>query len=63
MLFGIKWGKYNESFGVLGIVRPGFMRFDRIFSYVRSELSITEIRTNYYFALDVGGVVEMYPSK
>jgi hypothetical protein len=56
-LFGIKWGKANQKAGIFGKVRPGFMRFDRIQSFVRSPLTNVEDKTNIYFALDVGAVV------
>lgn len=61
--FGIKWGKASEKAGIFGKVRPGFMRFDRILTFVRSPLINVEAKTNVYFALDVGAVVEAYPSR
>ena len=61
-VFGIKWGRAGEKAGVFGKIRPGFMRFDRILSFVRSPVTNLENKTNVYFALDVGAVIEAYPS-
>ena len=58
-LFGVKAGKRfgNPSVGVFAKARPGFMRFhgDR-------EPGVSVAGTTK-FALDLGGVVELYPSK
>lgn len=62
-LFGIKWGRRSERAGVFAKVRPGFMRFDNILTFVRSPLNNVQQKTNVYFALDVGGVVEVYPTR
>lgn len=53
-LFGIKTGLRSDTAGVFGKIRPGFMHFSRNFDGV--ETGHTE------FALDIGGVVELYPS-
>lgn len=61
-LFGIKAGRRTDRLGVFGKARPGFMRFSRVFDCqgedVRScgEFAYTEV------AMDLGGVVEFYPS-
>jgi hypothetical protein len=60
-LFGIKLGARREAAGFFAKVRPGFIRFDRILTSVRGNPNVQE-RTNVYFALDIGGVVEVYPS-
>ena len=62
-LFGIKWGRRSGNAGLFAKARPGFMRFDRIFSFVRSPQTNVEVKTNVYFALDLGAVVELYPSR
>ena len=62
-LFGVKWGKRNEKSGIFAKVRPGFMRFDRSFSFVRSGGNNTQDKTNVYLALDIGAVVEFYTSR
>lgn len=71
-LFGVKAGKRFENFGIFGKVRPGFVRFERG-DYVFATGGCPTVfppplgcfqpvaRTN--FAIDLGGVVEFYPSK
>jgi hypothetical protein len=53
--FGVKAGKRVEKIGMFGKLRPGFINFGGRFFDLR--LSKRE-----FFALDVGGVVEFYPS-
>lgn len=63
-LFGVKAGKRFKSFGLYGKVRPGFVRFGQAFAGTRREggdLINQTGRTN--FAVDLGGVVEFYPSR
>jgi hypothetical protein len=60
-LFGIKAGKRLEKFGVFGKIRPGFMRFDQIPDCKNSTSRCTS-GSKSEFALDVGGVIEYYPS-
>jgi Outer membrane protein beta-barrel domain len=50
-LFGVKTGWRSEKAGIFGKIRPGFMRFDR----PTPALSSTQL------AVDIGGVVELYP--
>lgn len=52
--FGLKTGVRSGSAGIYGKIRPGFMRFSRDFD------GLPNGRTE--FALDVGGVIEFYPS-
>jgi hypothetical protein len=71
-LFGVKGGKRFEKFGVFAKARPGFVRHERG-DYVFGSGGCPAVfppplgcfrpvaRTN--FALDLGGVVELYPSK
>src|SRR5215468_3546334 len=54
-LFGAKYGVRTEKFGVFGKARPGFVRFGEGSSPIGS--SATE------FALDLGGVFEIYPTR
>jgi outer membrane protein with beta-barrel domain len=69
-LFGVKIGKRYKRFGIFGKARPGFIRF----SQGRTEFDITEPTTDpfsitartrslTYFATDIGGVMEFYPSR
>jgi hypothetical protein len=70
-LFGVKAGQRFDKVGVFGKARPGFIRFERG-DYVPVGGCIAifpppigcfqpEAKTN--LALDVGGVVEIYPSQ
>ena len=54
-LFGIKTGFRSSGAGIFAKVRPGFIRFSRDFD------SFGEAKTD--FAIDVGSVIELYPSK
>ncbi len=54
-LFGAKYGVRSEKFGIFGKIRPGFVRFSEGDSPIGS--SATE------FALDIGGVFELYPTR
>lgn len=71
-LFGAKAGKRFEKAGVFAKARPGFVRFSRG-DFIGSPLAICPAvfplpigcfqpvaKTN--FAIDIGGVVELYPS-
>jgi opacity protein-like surface antigen len=54
-LFGAKYGLRSEKAGFFGKIRPGFIRFGEGSSPL--GVSATE------FALDIGGVVELYPTR
>jgi len=54
-LFGAKYGLRSEKAGVFGKIRPGFIRFGEGSSPLGA--SATE------FALDIGGVFELYPTR
>jgi hypothetical protein len=54
-LFGAKTGLRSEKAGIFGKFRPGFVRFGE--SGVIPGQSFTQ------FALDIGGVFELYPSR
>lgn len=69
-LFGPKIGIRKEKIGVFGKVRPGFVHFsifDRVVDVVRfpsgSVLTIGIGSRHNFFALDVGGVLELYPTR
>jgi hypothetical protein len=55
-LAGLRAGIRSESFGAFAKVRPGVVRFGGDFFRVRNDGS------QNYFAVDVGAVVEFYPS-
>jgi hypothetical protein len=64
-LFGVKAGVRGDKMGLFGKVRPGFMHFGkgtadpRIQTFAPVPLSASSTE----FALDVGGVLEFYPSR
>ena len=71
--FGVKAGARFKRFGIFGKVRPGFVSFNRSlklagtepfnfsgFTFVRG---IFEIGRRTFFANDLGGVLEFYPSR
>lgn len=69
-LFGPKIGFRSKRFGLFGKARPGFVRFNRfptIFRIIRSpstiEVDVTDSGPANFFALDVGGVAEVYASR
>jgi hypothetical protein len=55
-LFGVKTGMRSEKFGIFGKLRPGFVRFGE-----SDALAVSQSFTQ--FALDFGGVFEIYPSR
>ncbi|HEX7957999.1 MAG TPA: hypothetical protein VF508_13705 [Pyrinomonadaceae bacterium] len=71
-LFGVKAGRRYESFGVFAKARPGFVNFSEgdlfqpagtgciAISPPPLGCFVTRARTD--FAVDVGGVLELYPS-
>jgi|SRR5215213_7791551 len=71
-LFGVKAGARRERFGLFGKARPGFMRYHRAVENVRfpngggpdpRDPFGFEYGSTTHLALDVGGVVEYYPSR
>ncbi|HMB26765.1 MAG TPA: hypothetical protein VKS99_01610, partial [Blastocatellia bacterium] len=56
-LFGVKTGMRSEKFGIFGKLRPGFFRFGESGSLGVTGQSFTQ------FALDFGGVFELYPTR
>lgn len=64
-LFGLKGGIRRNHFGFFGKVRPGFQSYSRALVSVTNGQSTT---INTYardtsFALDLGGIIEFYPSE
>ena len=68
-LFGVKAGQRFKRFGVFGKVRPGFIRFSQGFTDLiptggSGPFPFTfRVRGRTDFATDVGGVLEIYPTK
>jgi hypothetical protein len=71
--FGVKAGKRFQRFGLFGKVRPGFVSFSRSqnlvgtrqltfsgFPFVQADF---EFARRTFFANDLGGVLEFYPSR
>lgn len=73
--FGIKAGKRFERFGVFAKARPGFVTFGEILTQTGSftfpfqgngpivTFPIFEEKRRNFFSMDVGAVVELYPSR
>jgi hypothetical protein len=70
-LFGIKLGKRYKRFGIFGKARPGLISFSQgLFEFIPTTTTVdpsTQILTRTerltHFALDLGGVLEFYPSR
>lgn len=72
--FGIKAGKRWEKFGIFAKARPGFVSFDGSYTprVVGTEIingtpspiiDFTGIGRTNHFSADIGGVIEVYPSR
>ena len=71
--FGVKVGKRFDKFGIFAKARPGFLNFSRVLTQTGTQsftagsqtftFPVFEIRRRNFFSLDVGGVVEFYPSR
>jgi hypothetical protein len=55
---GMKAGWRRNKFGLFWKVRPGFLSFSEV-----PELNTPEFRRVTHLALDLGGVLELYPSR
>ena len=71
-LFGVKVGQRFDKVGVFAKARPGFVRFEKgdyvfgpggCITIFPPPLACFQSRATTNFAFDVGGVVEVYPSK
>ena len=61
-LFGVKVGVRQEKVGFFGKIRPGFVHFsDPVLESPEEEFIRRPIKKTR-FALDFGGVIELYPS-
>ena len=62
---GVKVGKRYNRFGIFGKARPGFVSHSRVFTIEEAAgggVQFDEQRRTH-FSLDVGGVLEFYPSR
>lgn len=62
-LFGLKSGLRSEKVGVFAKARPGFLRFEEKIDPNVIFIAPPPVPQNPHFALDVGGVLELYPSR
>src|SRR6185436_12412394 len=71
MQFGLKFGKRFDKFGVFAKVRPGFISFGETLRVTQTPLApggfdivntFTQERKTH-FTTDVGGVLELYPTR
>jgi hypothetical protein len=70
-LFGVKAGGRGKRVGIFGKVRPGFVRFSRfernrqvpIFDPTNGQPPPPSTFSETDFAIDLGGVLEVYPSR
>jgi hypothetical protein len=71
--FGVKVGKRFDKFGLFAKARPGFLNFSRVVTQTGTQtftaggqtftFPVFEIKRRNFFSMDVGGVVEFYPSR
>lgn len=63
--FGPKFGRKFNKFGVFGKVRPGFVEYSRGKQSISGTTTFPELSDDPEInaALDVGGVLEFYPTK
>jgi len=62
-LFGVKAGKRWDKFGIFAKARPGFMRFTNVPNCPGGNVEDCREGGKTEFALDLGGVVEYYPTR
>lgn len=66
---GAKFGKRFERFGVFGKARPGIVSFSKTISFDGFDNSegfpipLFHLKRSTYFSMDLGGVLEFYPSR
>jgi hypothetical protein len=69
---GLKFGRRFEKFGVFAKARPGLVSFDNTFKVTQAPVvsgSVTNLvnilsgERKTHFSADVGGVLELYPSR
>ncbi|HLF84297.1 MAG TPA: hypothetical protein VI837_08995 [Blastocatellia bacterium] len=63
--FGLKLSKPLNNISLFAKVRPGYARFDGVTSAIilpDGSVGVNLIKDNHFFAVDIGGGVELYPS-
>jgi hypothetical protein len=73
MQFGLKAGRRFQHFGIFAKARPGFVLFGDVPTPVGTQVlnldgqqffvPVFESRRKTYYSTDVGGVLELYPSR
>lgn len=71
--FGVKAGKRFGKFGIFAKARPGFASFSKVFTQVGTTtidfdgqpvaFPNFELKRKTHFSMDLGGVLEFYPSR
>ncbi len=71
--FGVKAGKRFAKFGIFGKARPGLVSFSKVLTIVGTStienngqpitFPVFDDRRKTYFSMDLGGVLEFYPSR
>ena len=63
--FGVKLGKRFEKFGIFAKVRPGFLSVGDVFTAEPGPFSPSSFKfeRRNFFTIDIGGVLELYPSR
>ena len=62
-LFGVKVGKRLQKVGIFGKARPGFVSFGRAILNRDSRATTLQFGRLTHLAFDLGGVLEVYPSR
>ena len=62
-LFGVKAGWRSDKIGIFGKVRPGLLRYEEEIDPRIIFITPPPVPQNPHFALDLGGVLELYPSR
>lgn len=64
-LFGVKYGVRGDSAGIFGKLRPGFVHFGEgtFDPTIQTLVPVPPTAKSTEFALDIGGVFELYPSR
>lgn len=60
---GAKAGLRKSRFGIFGKVRPGLVHFDEVIKFVDLTTFTVQLGSRTEFALDVGGIFEIYASR
>ena len=62
-LFGAKVGKRFEKLGIFGKARPGFVSYSNAILTRDARITTFQFGRLTHLAFDLGGVVELYPSR